>query len=110
MIDPIVTTVFGYSVTIGVLASVLTQVIKNTQSIPFLSNIPGVQKFIDAISPGNAAEVRIFVVAIAVIANIASVYYATGAVPALPIIIATVNSFLTALGNYDFMLKPKSDQ
>lgn len=101
---------FGTSVTIGIVVSVLTNIVKFTQKVPYLSSLPFVQKLIDIIDRGNAAQIRTFVALLCLAANTAYLYSISGTVPAIPMMVASFNSFLTALGTYDFALRAVSNE
>lgn len=101
MNDPIVISFLGQSVGIGMLSSAITQVVKMTESIPYLSNIPLVQKIIDSVDSGNVRQNQIFVACVAVILNIGVTIIHTHSLPMMPTILSTFGSFLSALGTYD---------
>jgi len=103
--DPIVITVFGYSLTIGVVVSALTQYIKTSKKIPYLHLIPGVKALTKAIASGNKQEIRFGIALVAVVANAVSVYMLTGAMPSVQTLLLAFQSFISALGTYDLMFR-----
>lgn len=105
--DPIVMDLMGYSISIGLVVTMITQILKTVERIPVLSALKPVQMLVDAIDTGNVEQIRTFVGVLCVAANVASVYYTTGQFPALPIVLTSLMSFLGALGAYDFAFKTK---
>lgn len=98
---------FGYSVSVGIVASMFTEVIKWTESVPFFSKIPAFQKILNVITKGNAKQIRTFVALLCLAANVGVYYYNTGMIPAVPMLLGSFNSFLAALGTYNFIFTQK---
>ncbi|MDD5026824.1 MAG: hypothetical protein PHH13_05670 [Candidatus Peribacteraceae bacterium] len=104
--DATVFTFAGQAVGLGLVASAVTQVIKITESIPFLSKYKFVQTLLDAVAPGKDRNVQFCVAIIAVILNVGSIYFETGTLPAIPTIFAAFTTFLTALGTHSAVRAP----
>lgn len=92
----------GFSLGLGQLLTIITQILKNTETIPYLNKIPGVQWLIDQIDNGNPVQVRTFVGLLAVIINVLWVYNQTGEWMNFMTIMSTAATFVSAIGGYDF--------
>lgn len=108
--DPTVGHFLGYSIGLGMLVSVLTQIVKTVESIPYLSRIPGMQWVINKIEKGKPEEIRIFVCILAVLTNAVSVYLNTGTVVDVATLWGSAASFFTSLGTYDLVFKGKEER
>lgn len=99
--DTIVAQYMGFSLGLGQLLTIITQIVKTTEKIPFLSKIPGVQFITDKIARGNPVQVRTFVGVLAAVINITVSYLQTGEAVSPLAIMGTVGSFVSAIGGYD---------
>lgn len=93
---------FG-SVTIGLglIVTLVTQAVKQADTIPWINKIPGIQKIIDQVAAGNVKSVRIFAGVIAIALNIFYIRYNTGVWMDTNAIVSAAGSFFTALGGYN---------
>ena len=99
--DPTVFSFAGQAVGLGLVTTLVTQIIKVTQEIPWLSKFAVTRWILEKVAPGKDRNIQIFVVAVATILNVLSIYAETGTLPAGPTIIAIATTFLTALGSHD---------
>ncbi len=99
--DTTVTTLLGQSIGLGMVASFVTQLIKITESIPWLSNFPPVQWVLDKVDSGNDANIHICVAVIATLLNAVTLYVESGTVISVAMLISTFGSFVMALGTHN---------
>ncbi len=101
---------FGYSIALGMFVSVIIQIIKYTPYVPVIGQFTIVRSVIDAISRGNAVQIRTGVAVLATVLNLASFFYngghITDPVQFMLGIVAAFNSFMTALGTYNIAFEP----
>ncbi len=98
----------GQQVGIGILISVLTQIIKVTEKIPGLSNFKPVRWLLDKIASGNKDEIHLFVAIIAVLTSAVLTYMETGEIASLQTLTGSFATFLSALGTYNIMFDKKA--
>ena len=97
----IVAEYMGIAIGLGQLLTIMTQLLKNTDKIPYLNKIPGVQQLTNVIVSGNPMQIRTFVAVLAVFINFAAAYLTTGEVLATSTLMSTLMTYLSALGGYD---------
>ncbi len=96
---------FGLSLTVGALITGLTQALKVTQTIPFLSKVPLVQRLVNAVAKGNVIQVRAFVAVLCVILSTLAAYLQTGALPELnaQFLLFNLKAFFDATAGYTLL-------
>lgn len=101
MSDVAIATFMGHSIGLGVLTSLITQLVKQAETIPGVNKIPGAQALIDMIDSGNVVQIRVFVGVIAVVLNVLNAVITTHALPPYATLMSTVGTVFAALGGYD---------
>lgn len=101
---------YGYSITIGLIVSAITELIKFTQAVPFLSRLKAVQWLLETIQKGNAGQIRAGVAVLCVIINLVSFLMNGGSIGGVyemtVMLTGSFSSFMTALGSYNLIFQP----
>jgi len=118
---------FGVTISVGAIATYVTQYIKNKE-YSWMEKIPLFGRFvtsiIESVERGNTFEIRSIVVLIAVVLNLGAAWYAAGVFPFPPdtlmswpgmqqfliYIGAVVTTVWNATANYTFFVKPLGTQ
>ena len=104
---------FGLSLTVGMVATGLTQIVKVTQSIPGLSKLPPVQWLLRSINSGNVMSNRVFVAVICLALSALSAYLKNGVLPSFTdptYYLFSFKAFLDATAGYKLLLERTNPQ
>jgi len=100
----------GLSLTVGGLVAGITQIIKVTETIPYLNKIPFVQRLLDTIVSGsNVREKRIFVAILCYLISVLLLRFNTGDWPVFDFdsSIVAFTAFFNATAGHALFLKKK---
>jgi hypothetical protein len=103
---------FGVSLTVGAVAAVITEMIKQTQRIPWLSAFPPVQWLLNAVATGNIISVRVFLAVLCLGLSYLALYLTNGTVPTftwdvstLQYLMITAKAYFDATAGYTLVIK-----
>jgi len=103
---------FGMTITVGAVAAVITELIKQTQRIPWLSALPPVQWVLNAVATGNVISVRVFLAVLCLGLSYLALYLTNGTVPSitfdaqgLQYLLFAAKAFFDATAGYTLVLK-----
>ena len=105
----VVGTVLGQSIALGMITSAITQVIKVTEGIPGLKNIPFIQGIFNYVDSAHPNQVKIFAALIAVALNAYTMYSRGGDVMSITTAFSAFGSYLAALGVYSTLKPAKTE-
>lgn len=103
MNDTIIASFMGRSIGLGLLTTVITQVVKQLETIPWVAKIPGVQWIINQVTAGNVVQIRLFAGFVAILLNLGSVIMSTHSFPPMAMIVSTIGSVFVSIGGYDLI-------
>lgn len=99
--DPLVANILGQSIGLGMITSAITQAIKITEDVPWLSELAPVRWLLDSVASGKTMNIHICVAVVATLLNAISLYVESGTLVSGVMIISTFGSFLAALGTHN---------
>ena len=103
---------FGLTLTVGAVATLVTEAIKQTQRIPWLSALPPVQWIINAVTSGNVISIRVFLAVLCLALSYLALYPTNGTVPTITMdaqglqyLLFSAKAFFDATAGYTLAIK-----